>query len=533
MPKHSSRPWSLLAITVLGAGLRIASLNTRSFWLDETTAVRQASWSIPDMLAWMSDNVHPPLFHTLLHYWIWEFGRGEIAVRVFPLVWGIAAIPLTYWAAHTIYDRRAGLIAAALVAFAPFFVWYSQEARMYTMMLVFALVSIAALWRALASRRFRWWALYALATACGLMTQYFFAFLVLGQAVYVLFLYHGAESDRPERAGEHHRLRPWPSRVLHTPGVPAWLASIGVAALPLTWWLPQVLKHPDLLRGVSGAFNYGGTPPSFGVHFNELILMPVEWVFGFHPELAMRDLVAMWPLVITLVFVSASQARRPSRPTQFLLACGAGGVASIVLLGTWQPIVLEARYATAVGIALVLLLAHGFARLRPAVAASVAAILIVLAAGLWIDQSFDPTSIVKWDNREAMSIVQTGFHSGDTILLLPNFVTSIPEYYLSPSIYSNIRTIPSFDAKGQPRNTPAALGEDLTRKVGPSPRVWVVATWQDVPRIALDRQLTDAWLRSHGYRLVEDRQLRQIRVALYEATTTPHFFIPQTSGVTP
>ena len=96
-----------------------------------------------------------------------------------------------------------------------------------------------------------------------------------------------------------------------------------------------------------------------------------------------------------------------------------------------------------------------------------------------------------------------------------------------------MRTVPSFDAQGQPRNTPAALAEDLTRQVGPSRRVWVVATWQDVPRIALDRQLTSEWLSANGYHLIEDRQMRQIRVALYEATTAPGFFIAPAHGVKP
>jgi hypothetical protein len=54
-----------------------------------------------------------------------------------------------------------------------------------------------------------------------------------------------------------------------------------------------------------------------------------------------------------------------------------------------------------------------------------------------------------------------------------------------------------------------------------------------VPRIALDRQLTTEWLSANGYRLVEDRQLRQIRVALYEARSAPGFFISQPRGVKP
>ncbi|HEX9093515.1 MAG TPA: glycosyltransferase family 39 protein, partial [Coriobacteriia bacterium] len=282
-PSRAAASWLAFALTLVGAALRLGTLNTRSFWLDETTAVRQASWSIDVMLAWMAHNVHPPLFHTLLHYWIVEFGRSEVVVRIFAVTWGIAAIPLAYWAARALYDRRVALLAAAIVALSPCFIWYAQEARMYTMMLVFALLSTGAMWRALDRRRAWWWLPYALATGAGLMTQYFFGFLVLGQACYILL------------GREHRRARP----------VLGWAASLVVASLPLLWWLPKVFAHPELLRGATGAFNYGGTPPAVGVHFNELILVPVQWAFGFHSEIATRDLVAMWPLLITLVFLSS------------------------------------------------------------------------------------------------------------------------------------------------------------------------------------------------------------------------------------
>lgn len=507
-PSRAAAWWITIALTLAGAALRLATLNTRSFWLDETTSARQALWSIPEMLARMSDNVHPPFFHTLLHYWIAAFGPSEVVVRGFAVMWGIAAIPLVYWAARTIYGRRVGLIATAIVAFSPFFIWYAQEARMYTMMLVFALLSTGAMWKALQRDRARWWALYALATGAGLMTQYFFGFLVLGQAAYLLI-------------GRKHRR---PRALL------GWAASLEVASLPLAWWLPKVLSHADLFRGVSGAFNYGGMPPVFGAHFNELILVPVQWVFGFHSESATRDLVSTWPLLITLVFVSAGLARRVSTRTWFLIAGGAAGATAIAVLGLWQPIVLEARYYTAVSVPLVILAARAIAEIRPPGRWALVTVMLVIAAVSWADQSFNPDSVVKWDDRAAMGIVADGFQPGDTILLVPYFVTSIPEYYLPPDAYAAVRQVPSFDAKARPRNSPPKLAQDLDREVGPSSRVWLVATWQETPRIALDRKLTAEWLVSQGFVPKGDHQLHRIRVTLFEVGKQRGFFI---GGVTP
>ncbi|PKQ16544.1 MAG: hypothetical protein CVT67_03870 [Actinobacteria bacterium HGW-Actinobacteria-7] len=329
------------AITLVGAALRIATINTRSMWLDETTAIRQASWSIPEMLAWMANNVHPPLFHTLLHYWIRAVGRSEVDVRAFAVMWGIIAIPLMYWAGRTLYDHRVGIIASLVLALSPFFIWYSQEARMYTMMLVFSLLATVALWKALNGHGRRWWIVYALGAAAGIMTQYFSAFVLLGQAYYVVTRSsrksaeaHGSDTEAP---------RSW-RRIVPTlrevPELRWWLIASAAAMLPLVWWLPQVLSHPELFRGTSGAFNYGGAPPKLGIYFNELILIPVEAMFGFHAETIMRNLVSMWPLLITLVFISAGMARRLSGSTAYLAATGIGGAAAIVALGQWQPIIL-------------------------------------------------------------------------------------------------------------------------------------------------------------------------------------------------
>lgn len=517
------------AIVALGVALRWLSLNNRSFWLDETTAVRQAQWSIPEMLRRMSDNVHPPLFHTLLHYWIRSVGSSEVAVRCFALAWGILAIGLTFWAAAAIYDRRTALLASAIVAISPFFIWYSQEARMYTMMLCFSLLALGSMWKAMETGRTRWWILYALSIAAGIMTQYFFGFLVIAQGLYFLFghVRSRVRSLRDSGTARTRLTSPW--GVFHdAPQLWGWLGSLAVMALPLAWWVPQVVVHRDLFRGVSGPFNYGWSPPAFGPHFNEQILVPVEWLFGFHTTAVMRGLVAMWPLAITGAFVLGGMARTVSDKTRYVLTAGVGGAAMISLLGFWQPI-LEARYFTAVGIPLVIAAGKLLSGLRRRSLLPMLAVMVAVSAVCWTDQAYNPDSIIKWDNRSAMGIVADGYRPGDAVLLLPYFVTSITQYYLPPDIYAVVEPLPSFDKRGRVRNTRPQLAADLERKVGGARRVWVIATWQETPRIALDRANVGDWLAENDYRLVTDHRLRQIRVTLYETTPAPPepFFQPE------
>jgi hypothetical protein len=75
---------------------------------------------------------------------------------------------------------RAGLIAAALVAVNPFFVWYSQEARSYSLLVLMAALSLLFLGR----RAYAWWAVTA---ALALLTHYFAAFLIVPEALWLLW----------------------------------------------------------------------------------------------------------------------------------------------------------------------------------------------------------------------------------------------------------------------------------------------------------------------------------------------------------
>ena len=65
--------------------------------------------------------------------------RGRRALP--SLIAATALVPLLYVVGRDIYDRRAGFAAAALGAVAPFAVWYAQEARMYALFMVFALLA--------------------------------------------------------------------------------------------------------------------------------------------------------------------------------------------------------------------------------------------------------------------------------------------------------------------------------------------------------------------------------------------------------
>ena len=118
--------------------------------------------------------------------WAKAFGTGEVGLRSLSALFGAATVPVAYLIGRELASRRAGLIAAALVAVNPMLIWYSQEARSYALLVFFGALSLLFFARALRTRRGRDLALWALASALALCSHYFAVFAVAIEAAWLL-----------------------------------------------------------------------------------------------------------------------------------------------------------------------------------------------------------------------------------------------------------------------------------------------------------------------------------------------------------
>ncbi len=185
--------WHLLAlagIVALGAVLRFATLDLQSYRYDEAvTVVRILHSSLFDTLATVPKSEStPPLYYLLAWLWSRPFGVGEVGLRSLSALAGTASIAVVYLGAVALpLPRRAGLIAAAIVAVSPVLIWFSQDARAYA--LAFLLTALSFLFFARARRSgskrdFAWW---AICSALAVATHYFAAFVVVPEAALLLW----------------------------------------------------------------------------------------------------------------------------------------------------------------------------------------------------------------------------------------------------------------------------------------------------------------------------------------------------------
>jgi mannosyltransferase len=142
------------ALVVLAFLLRVPNLG-RAYWIDEGISVGIASHPLREIPGLLRLDGSPPLFYVVLHFWMQAFGNSPVNTHLLLLLVSLVAVPVGYWAGCELFDRRAGLAAAALMATNPFLAWYSTETRMYPIVVVLATVGLVLVVRAMRNRAWR------------------------------------------------------------------------------------------------------------------------------------------------------------------------------------------------------------------------------------------------------------------------------------------------------------------------------------------------------------------------------------------
>ena len=135
----------LLLIILLGAVLRFYKLDFQSLDNDELTSwnLSNKSDSISDVVKKQAEHdVNPPGYQIILFYVIKYLGDNEFWLRLPSVAAGILSIYLIYLLGLKLFSSKEGLLAAALTAISWCPIYYSQEARTYSLMFLFSIVTM-------------------------------------------------------------------------------------------------------------------------------------------------------------------------------------------------------------------------------------------------------------------------------------------------------------------------------------------------------------------------------------------------------
>lgn len=181
---------SVGVLAVILAGIAARSWQIRySFEDDEIFSASLASSNIADVLVRsLRDATHPPLYNILLHVWLSLFGTSELSARALSVLFACGFLVFAYRLLRRYLEPWLALATLAVFALSPFFVYYGQQVRPYSLIGMLSAANLYLFFRVMDAPDGRWpvrvWALSAVALV---YSQYIGVLFVAGQIVYAIY----------------------------------------------------------------------------------------------------------------------------------------------------------------------------------------------------------------------------------------------------------------------------------------------------------------------------------------------------------
>jgi len=174
----------LSLVVILGSALRIYGLD-KSLWLDEVISVNRQR----DIQSLVSHIDLPgKLYFIILHFFM-IFGNDEVAARSPSVIFGVLSIYLIYKVGELFFGRpREGLIGAFLLSISTMHVWYSQEARYYSISMFLSLLSLFLFYKAIRENGKKLWVGFIISTILAVLSHWYMLFIPLIEMSFLAFI---------------------------------------------------------------------------------------------------------------------------------------------------------------------------------------------------------------------------------------------------------------------------------------------------------------------------------------------------------
>lgn len=251
---HKAHMAIVTAIIVLGVLLRVYQIESE-LEVDELFSVKTVSSSWSHLIdASIKDRNHPPLHHVLLFFWIKAFGNSEISVRVVSVLASAVFLFVLHRVASRITTHSAALFVLLIGAISPFFVYYGQQARVYSLVTCFATLSFYFLMKSQEKPDSpRWKVLYGISCAALIYSQYM-SVLIIGPQLFAIAAFKLHDKGKLIVYG-----------LTGTLSILIWLYIVGVGVNPadvaITFWLskPDWADLPSFYLQIFGLLPIAGT----------------------------------------------------------------------------------------------------------------------------------------------------------------------------------------------------------------------------------------------------------------------------------
>ncbi|QLE54691.1 phospholipid carrier-dependent glycosyltransferase [Nostoc sp. TCL26-01] len=273
IPTRWLHPLLLLIWFSIGISLRLLNLTAKPPWTDEFSTLvfslgnsflsvplnqaiapdillqplqPQLGATIQDVWTHLShESNHPPIYFVLTHWWMQLFPtqQGLVSLwgaRSLAAIFGAASIPAIYgltWIAFR--SRIASQLAAAMMAVSPYAIFLAQEARHYTLAILWVIASLTCL--VITTRHIRHRTqlpipiaiLWIIINALGIASHYFFVLTLL--TIALVLIVTAWQQTQDKKISPPHSLFSPPWRRIYAVALGTFISAIV--------WLPIFLQN--------------------------------------------------------------------------------------------------------------------------------------------------------------------------------------------------------------------------------------------------------------------------------------------------
>lgn len=214
----------VVILVLVGLGLNIFLTAYTTFWIDESMVVNLSYESNSRIISeLLTKEAHPPIYYFLIKIIRIIFGDREPYFRLLSSLFFVLTGFYIYLFGREIGGRPSGLVALVLWSSNYFLLFYSKQARPYSLLAFLSIASAYYLGLLLKNYRTKYVVYYVIITVLGLYTNYWFILLLLAQLI-VLF-------------------------IMKEKNIKVWSALIGAGLLFMPWAVIYLLKFNNYGMG--------------------------------------------------------------------------------------------------------------------------------------------------------------------------------------------------------------------------------------------------------------------------------------------
>jgi mannosyltransferase len=334
--RHRAVALLLIFAVAVGSLLRFSNIGSREMSADEGASWAAANASTISEVLQLQPRLNPGKFalhEVLLHGWIRLFGDGLVAMRALSGVAGVIGIVAVFFVTRELVrvqdvfqraakpaqegpetpsDMLAAAVGAVLFAINLIFIKYAQEARMYSVALLCALMQVGSFLRYLYRPTLVMFFLIALFTALAIAATFTMSLVLAPEFLWLVYV------------GRLRHRAIWPREVF------AGLALLG--SLPLLFGPAIIYLHERAHAPALLAYAWASSPPFWAPlsMFNKAtgsVAFPVTLALAlwgaarsWRHQREMLMFLLLWMLVPPLLILTASYLIRPAFVERYLLA---------------------------------------------------------------------------------------------------------------------------------------------------------------------------------------------------------------------